>query len=348
MIHHKISFCTVCMNRAIHVKNTLLKNIRDNANYPNIEFVLLDYNSGDDLYTWAKNELQPYIDKGILKYFRTTDPLYFYMSHSKNMALRLATGEILCSLDADNYTGVGFAEYINTLFNKEEDIFLSPLAIGREKKWWDVQGRVCLTQDDFYKYRGYDEQVMDYGYEDKDLKTRMEKDGKKKITIKNPGYLQAIKHADQLRIADGFSTKKTKELFISTVCDETSEIIYLQDNDAFERFFINNEKELNPRKMYAGKYQADASVIKLLKTNGKGFMHLTHHTSDHLVSSDNRNFFRVTSGPLQEVFLFERAIYLGRKVYHNNMKNRNIVNPYGFGQGKVYKNFSEEDSISLH
>ncbi|MVT42819.1 glycosyltransferase [Chitinophaga oryziterrae] len=347
MVHHKISFCTVCMNRAMHIKNTLLKNIKDNADYPDVEFILLDYNSGDDLYTWAKSELQPYIDNGILTYYRTTDPLYFHMSHSKNMALRLATGDILCSLDADNYTGVGFATYINKQFSKDRNIFLAPPFIGREKRWWDVQGRVCLAQDDFYHFRGYDEQVMDYGYDDKDLKSRMEKSGKKRITIKDTRFLNAIKHDDQLRIADGFSTKKTKELFISAVGNETSEIIYLQDNDAFERFFINNEDELRPRKMYTGKYQLEAAGIKLLKTNGKGFMNLTQHTDDHLVSNDNRNFYRVTSGSLREVFLLERAIYMGKKIYFHNRKNRHAININGFGQGKVYKNFSEEEII-LH
>jgi hypothetical protein len=335
------------MNRAMHVKNTLLRNITDNAGYPDVEFILLDYNSKDDLYSWAKSELQPYIDKGLLTYFRTTDPQYFHMSHSKNMVLRLATGDILCSLDADNYTGADFAAYINKQFNKEENIFLSAPHIGHEKKWWDVQGRICLRQHDFYTFRGYDEQVMDYGYDDQDLKSRMEKKGKKRIPIKDTRFLNAIKHDDQMRIADGFSTKKTKELFISTVCNETSEIIYLQDNDAFERFFINNEDVLKPRKMYAGKYQLEASGIRLLKTNGKGFMDLTHHTNDHLVSNDNRNFYRVTSGSLQEVFLLERAIYMGKKRYFHNRKNKPIININGFGQGKVYKNFSDEEII-LH
>ena len=48
----KISFCTTCKERLRHLKQTLPKNIKDNSNYPFIEFVILDYNSQDGLGDW--------------------------------------------------------------------------------------------------------------------------------------------------------------------------------------------------------------------------------------------------------------------------------------------------------
>ncbi len=70
--HYKISICTTCMDRLAQLKETYIKNIEDNINYPNLEFVLLNYNSKDDLDTWAISDLKPYIDKGIVNYLITT------------------------------------------------------------------------------------------------------------------------------------------------------------------------------------------------------------------------------------------------------------------------------------
>ena len=93
------------MNRLSHLKKTLEKNICDNLVYENLEFILLDYNSTDGLENWAKNDLKNYIEKGILKYYRTSEPNSFHRSHSRNVAMKLASGDIVCNLDADNFLG---------------------------------------------------------------------------------------------------------------------------------------------------------------------------------------------------------------------------------------------------
>jgi glycosyltransferase involved in cell wall biosynthesis len=344
------------MNRTVHLKETLLRNIQDNAGYDNVEFVLLDYGSQDGLYEWAEKELYPHIDSGILTYFHTKEPQFFHMSHSKNMAFRLATGDILCSLDADNYTGSGFASFINEMFNKEQGMFMAPPRIGPTKKWWDVQGRLCVKREDFYALRGYDERVMDYGYEDQDFKSRLEFSGRRRVVIKNHTFLNAIRHDDSLRIADGFSTKKTKDLFISVGEDNTSEVIYLQENNVFERFHVNSDllkydldasgeiehDALHPKNMYIGTYQSADNKLQLYKRNGKELLMLTYQTNNHLIASDHREFHRVSSCWLRENFLLQRAIYVGKKIYFDNRTNGNMVNAAGFGQGTVYKNFSEK------
>ncbi|MCW3462593.1 glycosyltransferase family A protein [Chitinophaga nivalis] len=363
MKYNKISFCTVCMNRAMHLKETLPRNIHDNRDYNNIEFVLLDYGSKDDLYSWAQDNLRAYIDAGILTYFSTKDPQYFHMSHSKNMAFRLATGDIICSVDADNFTGAGFATYVNEMFNKDTAIFLAPPRIGPDKKWWDVQGRLCLRKDDFYYNRGYDEQVTDYGYEDQDLKSRLEQYGRRRTCIHNPAYLQAIRHDDHMRIAEGISVRKTKDLFIAPVDEQVSEVIYLQENNVFERFYVSNDPLqykaagvqfdaqpgnnylLKPRRRYAGTYRTEGNTTWLMKENEKIWMILANQPQGHLLAADKRLFYRVDSCDLRETFLLERAIHLGKKIYMQNRKHAHIINPQGFGAGKVYRNFSAERII---
>ncbi|HEY9259088.1 glycosyltransferase family A protein [Chitinophaga sp.] len=353
-MQNRISCCTVCMNRTIHLKQTLKRNIHDNAGYHNIEFVILDYGSRDDLYDWVQTELQQEIDTGLVVYFRTTDPQFFHMSHSKNMAFRLATGDILCSIDADNFIGPGFAEYVNEQFNKDPDIFLMPPRIGTHKKYWDVQGRICVKRDDFYKLRGYDEKVMDYGYEDQDFKGRLEVYGRKSVVIKNPEFLDAITHDDSMRIADGFSTKKTKEVLISVASDELTEIIYLEENNVFETFYVPNDSlasgklndcVLHPKKRYAGAYRHDGQAIQLYKENGTLFQTLMYKSKDQLISDDHRHFNRINSDLLRENFLLKRAIYVGKRIFSQNKIKGGMINENGFGQGTVYQNFS---AIKIH
>jgi GT2 family glycosyltransferase len=353
-MQNRISFCTVCMNRTIHLKETLKRNILDNAGYNNMEFVILDYGSRDDLYDWAQSALQQEISGGLVVYFRTKDPRFFHMSHSKNMAFRLASGDILCSIDADNFTGPGFAAYINDTFNNDPDIFLQPPRIGTNKKWWDVQGRICVKREDFYTLKGYDEKVMDYGYEDQDFKCRLEAYGRKSVVIKEPTFLHAITHDDSMRIADGFSTKKTKDVLISAVADELTEIIYLEENNAFEIFYVSSDSlvsgklgdcVLHPRKRYAGVYRQEGPTLQLYKENGLLFQTLVYQSNDQLLSDEQRVFNRISSSLLRENFLLKRAIYVGKKILSYNKNKGGIVNETGFGQGNVYQNFS---NVMIH
>src|SRR5258708_30050005 len=55
---NKISICTVCMNRTAQLAQTLPVNIIDNINHPNIEFIILDYNSKDGRSEEHTSELQ--------------------------------------------------------------------------------------------------------------------------------------------------------------------------------------------------------------------------------------------------------------------------------------------------
>ncbi|NSL89230.1 glycosyltransferase family 2 protein [Chitinophaga sp. Mgbs1] len=337
------------MNRTMHLKKTLLQNIMDNRDYPQVEFVLLDYGSRDDLYPWARKELSSFINDGKLVYWRTTAPRHFHMSHSKNMVFRLATGDILCNIDADNFTGAGFAAYVNEMFNREPGIFLSPVGIGPGKKWWDVQGRICLRREDFLQFRGYDEKVLEYGYEDQDLKHRMITGGRRKMLIKPEPFLHAICHDDDIRIADGLAARKTKDMFIACA-DKASEIIYLQENNIAERFYVRKDllrqqvsnEDCMPKYLYNGKYEMADNEIRLFRKNGEAWMQLYICPDGQLQSSDNRRFHRIEAGPLRENLLLQRAIYLGRKIFDLNKKSIHPVNPEGFGRGEVSKNFSED------
>ena len=193
--NYKISFCISCMNRLGHLQQTLPKNIIHNISYPNIEFVVLDYNSSDKMCDWIKHKFRYLIKKGLLIFGRYEDAKYFHMSHAKNMAHRLATGDILCNIDADTFTNRKLANCINDFFNKHANVFLS----GREK----FTGRLCFSKKDFINLNGYNENIHGWGHEDTDIFLRGKKSGLQDITLpdKYSNYRELhINHDDDIRV----------------------------------------------------------------------------------------------------------------------------------------------------
>ena len=166
--NYKISICTTCKDRLENLKQTLPRNIEDNLNYPNVEFIVLDYNSKkEDVGGWIKKEMMRYVEKGILVYLRTNEPKYFDMSHSRNIAFLAASGEIVNNVDADAFCGKGFAEFINKCANErpEKAIFAKSKQL--------LRGRLGLFKKEFIEVTGYSEAyAFHYGHDDADLMHR--------------------------------------------------------------------------------------------------------------------------------------------------------------------------------
>jgi hypothetical protein len=174
-VQHKISICTTCMNRASDLKQTYEQNLQDNMEYTNVEFVLLNYGSSDDLDVWAFKTLLPYIRAGKPNYYRTSEPEYYSMTHSRNIAFKVAAGAIVNNVDADHYTNPGFASYINALANfyPAKPVFVK----SRQKN----RGRLGMFKEDFLTLGGYDESIESYGFDDHDLLMRAFHTGSKVV-----------------------------------------------------------------------------------------------------------------------------------------------------------------------
>lgn len=182
------------MGRLPDLMRTLPVNLRWNAAYDNLEFVVLDYNSDDGLGSWIGANFGNYLDSGRVVYYRTEEPEHYSMTHSRNVAFKAATGDIVCNIDADNYTlnvapsvdmrpAPCFAEHINALAN----------AHGRRRIFGKdpraMRGRLGFYRDEFIQLLGgYDEDLTGYGYDDHDLYQRALRLGLKFVAFDSTYY----------------------------------------------------------------------------------------------------------------------------------------------------------------
>jgi len=161
--YRKISLCTTCMDRLHDLKETLPKNIEDNKYYPNLEFVILDYNSTDGLEQWIKSDMMDHIETGRLVYYRTQEPEYFEMGHSRNVAFRLALGNIVNNVDADNFVNKDFADMLNSM----AEVCPQKAVFCKGKR--GMHGRIGFYKNEFLSLGGYDEDLVGYGFDDHSL-----------------------------------------------------------------------------------------------------------------------------------------------------------------------------------
>jgi len=368
-----VSLCTVCKNRSAHYKATILKNIADNIHDPNVEFILLDYNSEDDLEEWVRHNLTEHIESGIFTYYKTNEPEYFHRSHSRNMAFRLAKGDILCNVDADNFTGYSFTNYLRECFMKSENIFVCAGGKFDSIACSDIGGRIGMSQEAFLKVGGYDENMSNYGFEDFDLIGRLEMSGIEKILIKNNGFLEAIKHSEKNRIHEEFPYKNLKNVFLHYIDPTRSKILYIFKDNTFATGTLSNgvnikhleeqrksSFEFSRNGIYVVEYKWTIGTITTEHIGETAFLNEQLDTiyssesttdGDTLLLKDNScelKFHALKNTSLLEmILLFYSEIHNGAKMVENiNLK---IIKPNDvqLGRGIVYKNFDYHNPITL-
>lgn len=232
-IQPEISVCTVCMNRLHDLRETLDYNLKSAVEFSSCEFVLLDYNSQDGLHSWVKENMIEYIRSGRLNYYRfqTNKPDYFSHAHSKNIAFKLAKGNILTSVNADHFIEPGFLEYVKEKFSTQQDFALiSNINTGVQ----DNFGRLCITKNDFFKIGGFDESFSGYGYEDTDLSLRLKMAGINVEFLHEELCNRYLCHKDQQRMENTYDFQHLHKIFIQKISPDRSELFFLYKSSGLE------------------------------------------------------------------------------------------------------------------
>lgn len=344
----KISICTVCMNRLHHIKETLPVNIKNNSNYGNIEFVLLDYGSSDGLFDWVKQHMQEHLESGLLKYYYTSIPKHFDRSHSRNLMFRLAEGEIICNVDADNYAGENFAQYVNDVFNDNDDIYL---VVDTKKRYYFLRnafGRFCVRKSDFELLGGLDEKMVSYGSETLDFYERLALLGKSEYVIEDISFLDAISHGDEERISNEFFITNLKNLYISHRSIHESCLLVVYQDQTFEYCEIVPEKVIT----HLPAALKDKSLVKgsfVQEGNKYVFQNIDHA---FIISEDQQTgyfdnkpeqvFYNVSDAKfIHEVAKNYSFITNTEQLNANKVNDTYQANEGRYGKGKVLKNFLE-------
>ena len=212
----KISFCTTCRGAEYleRLKQTLPENLKNNTgagNHDNVEFVIVAY--GDAKVTdWLKENYASEIKSGLI---RAVDlPLdqaeYFKMAHAKNIAHRMATGDVLCNLDCDNITGQNFSGFLNETFSENRNVvvcattrdkLLRKLETGKTPS--QITGRVAISRDMFERLHGYDEtRNAAKDGDDTNLKERAYACGVTQVSLPTSQYGHIIPHSNEARVAN--------------------------------------------------------------------------------------------------------------------------------------------------
>nr|WP_294894833.1 glycosyltransferase [uncultured Pedobacter sp.] len=172
----KISFCITCKNRFNQVFQTLSRNLKDNAdNMGNVEFLLVDFDSNDNLKEWVLNDFQEELASGYLKFFFTKELPNWNCSLAKNTAHLYATGDILVNLDCDNFTGLNGAKFISDQFSRYGNKIVLHQFSGNFND--GSYGRISVHKLFFHTVGGYNEEFLPMGHQDADLIQRLCKIG---------------------------------------------------------------------------------------------------------------------------------------------------------------------------
>lgn len=200
----RISICTNCMNRLYDLKETLPKNIEDNIDYPNVEFVVLNYNSKDEMDEWMRKNMMEFIRRGIVNYYHTTEPTTYEMGHSRNVAFKLATGEIVNQVDADNFTNKGFAHYVN----RQAEVQPQKALFCKGKR--QTHGRIGLYRHEWLELGGYDEDLRGYGYDDHSVILRAMESGFRMMWWADDNFCKRIPTSDKQRVENMYDKSKRR------------------------------------------------------------------------------------------------------------------------------------------
>lgn len=205
-----------------------------------------DYNSGDDLEEWVKYNLSEHIKSGLFSFYKTFEPEFFRRSHSRNMVFRLAKGELLCNVDADNYTGLSFSIYLRNQFAANlEQVFFCAGAQFDSISCSDIGGRICVSSADFQTVGGYDESMSNYVVEDFDLINSLELLKFKKVIIDKKEHLNVIKHAVVNRINEEFPYKNLNQILVSYINPFTSKLLFLFLDNTYALCTVIKAKGIN-------------------------------------------------------------------------------------------------------
>ncbi|UCJ05015.1 hypothetical protein KTO58_15050 [Chitinophaga pendula] len=334
------------MNRLFTLKETLPGNIACSRRFPNTEIILLDYNSSDGLESWVKENCLQYIEEGILSFYRIIDPLprYFSHAHSRNIAFRLATGNIICNVNADYHVGDNILGYVSNELPVNDPLALIADLNGADR---DNIGRICLRTADFHTVGGFDESFKGYGYEDIDLSLRLKMSGVHLKYLPNTFFNNYVSHDDIRRFENSYDYHHLQRAFVRKIDPGTSSVLFLYKDGKIEAGTLIKAEDHFPSIQEGGWRKGHWNSIgnhihiEEVGEETRTFLEDHSHNVPQLVHGEEIYREVIRSEDWNDILL-RKSIIGNYQMMKNRRKSGNCrANEEGFGKGIVMKNFCE-------
>lgn len=160
-----ISFCTTCHNRAYQLKQVFAANAAVIAEHPDVEWVIWNHSSRDDLDAFMRDKL-PKVSHRV-RYASDGCRRPWHASVAKNIAHRIARGRYLMNLDCDNRIADA-VEVIRAARLRRTRL----VHLWSGRRYDGTYGRIAVERKLFRRLGGYDEALLPMGHQDADLISR--------------------------------------------------------------------------------------------------------------------------------------------------------------------------------
>lgn len=366
---YKISFCIIGSGMLDDLKRTLIKNIEDNSAYENYEFVVFDY-SRSDAETWLKDCMREHIDNGKLVFYNTCQKKRYSHNYAKNVAFKLASGDIVCYIKPEEFIGKDFTALINDQFKLNSNIVIAPeVSVQPETgNLLQCEDSLCARKEDFLRVRGFDEHIKGSCLGVLDFITRIERIRKTKLTFNNDTF--GVNPSSEYSTVEN-SYLTLDRILVHQLDSSMSKVIFIYSTGLFEIATINNNVTKNyfdPRYSYLKRryksryalkrtgwaggrwYLSDNNESIILKPEKGGKFELI--VQDHFykqVLDDKYVKFYILNNPDQRQDLINFHYQFNySKLNKRICAQKNIeVNRVGFGKAIVYRNFNLDFPIVI-
>lgn len=272
-----ISVIIPCYNTASLVSETLDSVLAQT--YSNIEVVLVNDGSSDNL----EEVLAPYLeDHKNFKYFSQQNK---GLSGARNSGIRLADGEYLLCLDADDLIAPTYIEQCVAVLDSCSDVKLvysRAKLFGAENSDWEfpsyslktlltgnlIYASAIMRKADFDKYGPYDENLG--FYEDWSLWINMLKDGGDVVLLDKQLFFYR-KHQDKTSLSDQRNARKEIDIRNKLLLYEKYKDIYTREFgtpvDMLQKIY-DQDKEIESYKQKIEKMRAKRLLSRVKRLFG--------------------------------------------------------------------------------